>query len=285
MRMLFFILSILFTSCNAQSTTETKNNNQKEEKKPSKVQVLLVGTSHWDNYQKADLDVAQADEIDILSDQYQRELDEIVAKIVEFKPTKIFVERVTKYQPKLDSIYTLYKTSDWGKKKRNEIIQLGFKVAKKLNHDRVYGIDYRKTSFPFDSLITVMKAAKQEALISEFEKDIQKYENEYNAFVSSKTPLKDILYYLNDKERRKFDLGWYISQATLAGDIQNHVGAFLASEWVKRNIYSYSMMQKYTNASDERIMVVMGASHIAVFENLIAYNRDWQAVELKDIMK
>ncbi len=287
MRKLLLILVIIITStsCNAQSTNETKNQNHKEEKKPSKVQVLLIGTSHWGNYQQADLDVAQADEIDILSDQYQRELDEIVAKIVEFKPTKVFVERTVTYQPKLDSIYNLYKTSDWGKKSRNEIFQLGFKVAKKLDHKKVFGIDYSETSFPFDSLIKVMKAAKQESLISEFEKVIKDYEKEYNTLVYNKTPLKDILYYMNDKERRKVDLGWYISKATKAGGVDNHIGAFLGSEWMKRNIYSYSIMQKYTEPKDERIMVLMGASHIAVFENLIDYNPDWEAVELKDIIE
>ncbi|GAA4273922.1 DUF5694 domain-containing protein [Aquimarina gracilis] len=285
MRKLLLILVIIITSCNAQSTNEAENQINQENKKSGKVQVLLIGTSHWDNYQKADLDVAQADEIDILSNQYQSELTEIIAKIVEFNPTKVFVERTIAYQPKLDSIYNLYKTSDWGKKSRNEIVQLGFKVAKKLDHNKVYGIDYRETSFPYDSLMKIMKVSKQENLISEFENDIKNFEKEYNELVYNKTPLKDILYYLNDKERRKFDLGWYLNKATQAGGVEDHVGAFLGSEWVKRNIYSYGIMQKYTDSDDERIMVLMGASHIAVFENLIAYNPGWEAVELKDIMK
>ncbi len=285
MRKLLLILVIIITSCNAQSTNDTENIIRKGERTSSKVNVLLVGTSHWDNYQKADLDVVQADEIDILSDQYQTQLDEIVAKIVEFKPTKIFVERTVAYQPKLDSIYNLYKTSDWGNKSRNEIIQLGFKTAKKLGHQRVYGIDYRETSFPYDSLMKVMKTEKQETLISDFEKDIKNFEKEYNTLVYNKTSLKDILYYLNDKDRRRSDLGWYLSKATQAGSVDNHTGAFLGSEWVKRNIYSYSIMQKYTGPNDDRIMVLMGSSHIAVFENLIAYNPDWKVVELKDIMK
>ncbi len=29
----------------------------------------------------------------------------------------------------------------------------------------------------------------------------------------------------------------------------------------------------------------MGASHIAVLENLISYNSNWQTVELKDIVE
>lgn len=285
MRNLLIILVLVVTSCNAQTTEETKSKSVYSNISSSKVKVLLVGTSHWGNYQKADLDVAQANEIDILSEQYQKELDDIVSKIKAFNPSKIFVERTVAYQPKLDSMYKLYKTLDRGKRSRNEIVQLGFKVAKKLNHDRVYGIDYRETSFPYDSLMKIMKAAHQESLITEFKNEIKVYEKAYNEMVYNKTSLKDILLYLNDKKRRKKDLGWYINQATMAGDVYNHVGAFLGSEWVKRNIYSYSIMQKYTSPNDERVMVLMGASHIAVFENLINYNPDWEIVELKDIIE
>ncbi len=283
--LLLLFLVFIIMSCNAQISKETKEQHAKSNNSSLGVKVLLVGTSHWNNYQTGGLDVAQTNEIDILSKKYQAELDEIVEKIKKFNPTKVFVERPVSYQPKLDSVYHLYKTSDWGKKSRNEIVQLGFKVAKNLNHDRVYGIDYRETSFPYDSLMRVMKAAHQESLITEFENEIKAYEKEYNEMVHIKTSLKDILLFLNDKEHRKDDLGWYINQATQAGDINNHVGAFLGSEWVKRNIYCYSIMQKYTTPEDERIMVIMGASHIAVFENLIAYNPLWEAVELKDILK
>lgn len=283
--MLLLIAIVIVSSCNVQPASDTVNQSLDNRQKPSVVQVLLVGTSHWGNYQQADLDVVQAEEIDILSDQYQSQLDEIVSKIVEFNPTKVFVERTVKYQPKLDSLYNLYKTSDWGKKKRNETIQLGFKIAKKLDHNKVYGIDYRDTSFPYDSLIKVMKTTHQESLLTKFENEIKTIEKEYNELVNNKIPLKDILYYHNNKNRRKFDLGWYISQATKVGKVDNHIGAFLASEWVKRNIYSYSIMQKYTTPEDDRIMVLMGASHIAVFENLIGYNTNYEVVELQDILE
>ena len=125
MRNLLIILVFVITSCNAQTAKETKSVTENNDTS-SEIKVLLVGTSHWGNYQKADLDVAQADEIDILSDKYQQELDEIVSKIVAFNPTKIFVERTVGYQSKLDSVYNLYKTSDWGNKSRNENSTTGF---------------------------------------------------------------------------------------------------------------------------------------------------------------
>lgn len=250
-----------------------------------KVQVLLVGTSHWGNYQKKGLDVAQTSEVDILSDQYQKELAFIADKIAAFNPGKIFVERPLTYQPKLDSLYQLFRSNEnWGKDKRNEIYQLGFRVAAKLAHQKVYGIDYRDASFPFDSLMVAMSEAGQESLINEFMTVIKGVEDKYNLLVREKKSLMDIFRFLNGKEERRYDLGWYINGASKAGVIDNYIGSFLASEWIRRNIYSYGLIQKYLEKEDQRIMILMGASHMAVLENLIGYNTKWEIVELTDIV-
>ena len=249
------------------------------------VQVLLIGSSHWNNYEKPGSDVAQTNQLDILSTRYQKELAFIANKIAAFAPNKIFVERSLAYQPKLDSLYQLYRSSDWGSDKRNEIYQLGFRVAAKLNHEKVYGIDYTEASFPFDSLMIAAKEAKQFDLLGEFQQFIQEYEKSYNTLIQEQKSLMEIFQFLNDPEMRQIDLGWYTNGVTQVGVIDNLIGPFLASEWMRRNIYSYSLIQKYTEAEDDRIMVLMGASHIAVFENLIRYNPNWKIVELHEIME
>ena len=281
MKKLLFIVILAFISCTNKGTDNTADQNAKQ----NKVQVLLVGTSHWNNYQSKGLDVAQTNEVDILSSHYQKDLDEIVSKIKSFNPSKIFVERTIRYQPNLDSLYQLYCTSDWGENRRNEIYQLGFKVAKSLNHKRVYGIDFRNTRFPYDSLIKAMHTAKQTELIASFDDELKQYEQDYNKLIAEKKPLKEILYFLNDETQRKIDLSWYLNGANKGGDLNTSVGSFLASEWIKRNIYSYGLILKYTEPTDERIMILMGASHIAVLENLIAYHPEWEKIELKTLME
>lgn len=280
MKNLYLLIVIALFSC-------TKDNNSKivSEKEKPEVEVLLLGLSHWNNYKSAGLDVAQTDELDILSDQYQKDLNEIIEQIVAFNPDKIFVERPVSYQPKLDSLYNLYKTTDWGKNYRNEIYQLGFKTASKLNHTKVYGVDYRETSFPYGKLMAAMKEAKQDKLIKDFNDDIALFEKSYNKLVTEKKPLKDFIYFMNDKEQRKSDLNWYINGANKGGLLENTTGSFLAAEWIKRNIYTYGYMQKYVEPKDDKIMIIMGASHIAVLDNLISYNKKWKTVELKDIME
>ncbi len=275
----------MIISCNSSKTFAQTSTKQNTGSKKQPLQVLLVGTSHWNNYQSEGLDVAQTNEVDILSDKYQNELSEIVQKIERFKPDKIFVERTLDYQPKLDSLYKLYQTTAWGEDKRNEIYQLGFRLAKKLGHKKVYGIDYLGTQFPYDSLMTAMESAKQTKLMSSFQNGLKEYETNYNKLTSQQSPLKDILFFLNDKKQRNIDLSFYLSGTNQGGSLDNSVGSFLASEWIKRNIYSYGLLQKYTEADDRRIMVVMGTSHIAVLKSLMTYHPTWETVELKEIME
>lgn len=284
MKNLLLIIGLALVSCNTKQGNITLA-DEKKELNTIKTEVLLVGTSHWNNYKKADFDVAQTNEIDILSATYQKDLNDIADKIVAFKPDKIFVERTLNYQPKLDSLLNLYKTTEWGNDKRNEIYQLGFRVAKTLKHDRVYGIDFRNTEFPYDSLMKAMETAKQTTLISSFNADIKQFETNYNTLVSEQRSLKDILYFLNDDKQRQLDLSWYLEGANKGGDLNSTVGSFLASEWIKRNIYSYGLIQKYTQSKDKRIMILIGASHIAVLKQLISVNTEWKTVELKDIME
>ena len=133
--------------------------------------------------------------------------------------------------------------------------------------------------------MTVIKNSKQQQLISQFEQYTESFETKYNSFVRQEKPLIEILNYLNSKEVRILDLSLYLSKFTLAGGMENHVGSYLASEWIRRNIYMYSLIQKYTEATDEKIMVVLGASHMAVIENIINYNPDWEIVELNEVMQ
>jgi len=47
----------------------------------------------------------------------------------------------------------------------------------------------------------------------------------------------------------------------------------------------WSLIKKNTLESDERIMVLVGASHAAMFELFIKENKQWKVKELQEIMK
>jgi hypothetical protein len=144
-------------------------------------------------------------------------------------------------------------------------------------------MDYR-TDFPYDSLLTQMQKAKQFHLIEKDSLELERIENFENELFSSDKTLSEMLFYENNDKNRREDLNWYLSVANQGGEKDNFVGAYLASEWYRRNLYMYALIQKSIEESDDRIMILGGASHIGVFKDFIDKNPAWKTTELEEIM-
>jgi Family of unknown function (DUF5694) len=259
----------------------------------SQKQVLLVGTFHFNN---PGLDVAKTKSFNIMAANSQKELDVLSNKIKKYGPSKIFVEWEFDKQASLDTLYNLYLNGEYfdyvatkyPKRKfyvQNEIIQLAFRTAKKAGHTKVYAIDYEYAGdFPYDSLMKVAEQAQQIKLINEINKQTESFVNLANKDFES-LPLTQILVNRNKNSNRKNDIAAYISEFNRVGGIDNFVGAYLNSEWYKRNLYMYALMQKKIGEKDKKVMVLLGASHVAMFKEFIDLDSKLKSVELQSILK
>lgn len=276
------LILTLLISCSEKRTEQISEELHQSESKP--LEVLLFGTFHFEYFNPVNNgDVLNVNYRDILNKKEQNELEIIAEKIKTYHPDKIFVEYPYYLQNKLDSTYTAFSTKDYSKEKRNEITQLAFRIAKKLNHKKIYAMDYR-TSFRYDSLIQQMEKAEQFDLIAKDSIELARLENTENKLFASDKPLSEIFYRYNNPKHRKEDINWYVNLANQGGEEGNFVGAYLASEWYKRNLYMYSIIQKAVKKGDKRIMILAGSSHIAMFKDFIDYTPDWKTVELKEII-
>ncbi|WP_445453958.1 DUF5694 domain-containing protein [Flavobacterium sp. 25HG05S-40] len=277
-RLLFFSL-LLGTTLFAQT-----------QKKPT--EILVIGTYHFNN---PGLDVAQYKVLDIMGEKPQKQLEEIATAIAKFKPTKIFTEWELKDQLALDTLYNKYQegiyfeyvAKKYPKRKfyiQNEIVQLAFRAAKKSNLKKVYAIDYQETSFDFDSVMKFADSIRLPNFKKEVMLDIKSTETKSNALFTENDLLK-CLYYYNSEELRKIDIPWYVGKINDSDKLGTYVGAFLASEWYRRNLYMLANIQKQTESSDNRIMVLAGASHITMFLDLLKHDSNYKIVELKEVIE
>ena len=225
-----------------------------------------------------DLDVAKVKTFNVMSDKSQKELENITNKIKKFSPDKIFIEWNYQKQAKLDKFYAK-NTDSLLKKDSDEIVQVALRSAKKLGHKKLYAIDYNETDFPYDSLVKEMKVANQFDLIKKNIETMKHYETDFNTKIT-KYSLTQLLLDVN-----KQDINWYLGTANRGGKIDNFVGAFLVSEWYRRNLYMYSLIQKLTESKDDKIMVLLGAGHTAMLREFIKHDPNFEIVELKTILK
>lgn len=254
-------------------------------------ETLLIGVFHFNN---PGLDLAKSADFDVMSPKSQEELALITDHIKKFRPTKIFVEWEYNDQPALDTLYDLYLKdayfdhvqAKFPKSKfylQNEIFQLAFRAGKKAGLRKIHAIDYQM-NWPYDSLQSAMKKAGQATLQQDIDAQIKKVGDEDNA-LRKKLSLTQLLLEKNTTANRNTNLGLYITLLNRGGALQDFTGADVVDAWYKRNLYMYSLVQKLTEEKDERVMIIVGAGHAAVFKHFIDMDQRSKVVELSEVLK
>lgn len=279
--LLAIVLALLGFEYSSSTHISSENDSEK-----NKLEVLFIGTFHFNNYNpENNNDLQKSQVIDVLQDNYQKELEHISNKIAEFKPDKIFVERLYEQSAVLDSGYAKFNKS-YNETTRNEVVQLGFRTAKKLGHNKVYSHDYLKgIQFPYQEMVETMKNAGQDSLLRMDAKRRKIAENRSMDKVASKPNIKEMLLDINEPKNIEYSIDWYLNYCNIAGTTRDTIGVFLTSEWYKRNLYMYSLLQKQISPKDQRIMVLSGASHTTLLRQFASRNPDWKIIELKDVLK
>ncbi|MGK2863290.1 MAG: DUF5694 domain-containing protein [Chitinophagaceae bacterium] len=282
---------ILFTTIAFLASCESKTEKSPPESitEESKKEVLLIGTFHYHN---PGADIAKTKSFDVLDEESQNQLELIAEKIREFNPDKIFVEWPFDEQKQLDSLYNLYQEDMYFDNdsltefyRKNEIFQLAFRAALKNKLKSVDAIDYHETQFPFDSLLTVIAVSNQKDIQTEIENGIRQFTKEFDDRIEKGASLLDLTYYLNSGDMRQKSNKFHTEIPLLAGAKDNFIGPFLSSEWHRRNLYMWSLAQKSMEKDDHKMVLLLGASHVAMIKDYIDRSEAWKAVELQEIME
>ena len=104
------------------------------------IPVLTLGTFHFDFPNLDRIQYNNDEIIDVSESKYQAEIEELVNALSEFSPTIIVIERPVKMQHKIDSLFRLYQTGKYVLQ-RGEYEQIGFRLARKLDINRIYCVD------------------------------------------------------------------------------------------------------------------------------------------------
>jgi len=243
-----------------------------------KTRVLLLGCFHFDN---PGLDVAKFENANIMSEKRQQEVMELVAKLKQFKPDKIFVEAPVSNQVKLDSNIMKYKAGQLTLQ-ANETHQLGYRLAKELNLPTLYAVDYHEADFPYDSLVKSAMEAKQMNLLGYMKNTIDSIQNDFNGTLKTKT-ISEILLKQNSTAMNDLGVGVYFD-FLVAGKEGNHVGSYLTSEWWRRNMIIYENILKRMTGKEERILVIFGQGHTALLDAMMKYNKNIELVPISSVL-
>jgi len=242
-------------------------------------EVMILGTYHMSNPGK-DIHNLKAD--DVLVEKRQHELADVAAGLAKFKPTKVVVEqsvengapvKLPRYHDYLDG-----KMAD----SRNEVAQVGYRLAKQMKLADVWGIDV-DGDFPFEAVQKFAEdghpqLAKQ---LGELGAEVERMLKGLEDTLKSGT-VSQGLRYLNDPKRIVEGNAFY-STLLLYGAGNEQPGAALLTAWEGRNNQICARLMQLAQP-DDRIVVLYGSGHSFLLRRCVQDMPGFKLVEANDYL-
>ncbi len=252
-------------------------------RKPTKV--LLLGTFHF-GYPNLDGHKTDSSNfIDVLSDERQKEIQELADVINRFKPNRFYIESWN--QPFHDSLYKAYVAGRYTLG-RNENYQLGYRVAKQNGLEKVYAVDasnfladnYKKYGWldsmwrynnPVDSLRDKYWAEQ-----------FSKMYTISDSIETTLTMLENFLLMAQPATLKRMH-GAYLT--TGFASVNNNGPDMLSMWWYNRNLRIFNKVLQTKPTEEDRIVVLFGNGHVPLLKHCFETSPEFELVELKSLLK
>ena len=244
---------------------------------PQKAEVLILGVYHMAN-PGHDIFNMKAD--DVLAPKRQAEIAEVTAALKKFNPTKIAVEADV-YSDRISKRYDDYVAGKY-ELTRNEIDQIGLRLAKELGLKTVYAVDV-DGEFPWPHIVNYAKASGRSKELDALMGEIGDMVKAQDTYLASHTVLETRLD-MNADAKVAQDVGFYYRDVSF-GEAGDWAGADLLAEWYKRNIRIFSNVVRLASSPQDRVLVVYGGGHLGWLQQDIASDPDLRLRKLGEFAK
>ncbi|HLA11742.1 MAG TPA: DUF5694 domain-containing protein [Pyrinomonadaceae bacterium] len=277
-----FIFQLILLLCCVPGKTTAQQTLQAPVLPEPKAKLLLFGTFH---FKDAGTDSYRPKfDIDILSNTRQRELEMILKCLEQFAPTKVAVEVKPAEMESINKTFQQYLAGQF-KLPSNEIYQIGFRMAARLKHHQLYGVDAKGRFYEpwVDPSEYAIKHKQREVLDSEL---VQAYDAIYkwDDELKTKQTLPAHLLYLNDEKRILKGHGRYLVETFKSGVGDEYPGVDSKTAWYNRNLRIFANIQRITEHPGERILVIIGAGHLPILRHAAMASPEYDLIEVKQYL-
>ena len=237
------------------------------------VSVMIVGGFHMSNPGR-DLHNVRVD--DMLAPKRQAEIAQVTTALAKFKPTLVAVEWPADL---VEQRYDAYLKRTLAPS-HNEVVQLGFRLAKGAGPAHVEGID-ADGDFPYDAVAAYAKAHGMDGLIASANTDIETMVKTQDALLA-KDSVGGVLRFLNDPARIAGDNGFYRTMLKVGGGA-DQPGAELLTQWYRRNFVICANLVQRAKPGDH-VVVFYGSGHAFLLRQCVSEMPGYRLVEANDYL-
>ena len=238
------------------------------------VSVMFVGSFHMSN-PGHDYHNLKAD--DMLAPIRQAEIARITDALARFKPTVVALEQNPEYE--IEKRYAIYLAGTL-KPSANEVVQLGFRLAKTAGLKTVRGID-ADGDFPYPPVETYAKAHGQSAILDAANADIQSSVDMMGAKLAAGS-VGGVLRFLNDPAQVAHDQEFYRTMLRIGGGA-TQPGADLLTAWYHRNFLICANLVQLAKPGDH-VVIFFGSGHAFLLRACVSEMPGYKLVEANDYL-
>jgi Family of unknown function (DUF5694) len=205
----------------------------------------------------------------------QEDVKKVAKMLAEFKPTVIIVETPPSFNEALQKEYSEYlKNPNMTFENPSEIELLAYEVGRLNNAQRIYGIDH-KMGYNYNIGNTIQNKVNDKT----YEKYFQLIDKEEKKLNYDNLSLLDKLKVDNHPQYLDFLINVNAEILSYVSTKDKFEGADEAAKYHHRNIRMYSNLNQIELNENDRVFILMGASHTAYFNDFMKRSPKYKLVD------
>lgn len=234
------------------------------------IPVLNFGTFHMGF--TSDANSVDFDEND---KKNQEDVKKVAKMLAEFKPTVIIVETPPSFNETLQKEYAEYvKKPKMKFENPSEIELLAYEIGRLCNVQRIYGIDH-EMGYNYNIGNTIQNKVNDKT----YEKYFQLIDKEEKKLNYNNLSLLDKLKIDNHPQYLDFLININAEILSYVSTKDKFEGADEAAKYYHRNIRMYSNLNQIELNENDRVFILMGASHTAYFNDFMKRSPKYKLVD------
>ena len=249
---------------------------------PEQVEVVLLGTYHMDEPGLDDVNVS-AD--DVLADSRQNELKSLVSHLEPVELDYVAVERPASLGQEVNELYTRYhegeiaydeehtfaphhpERDDDGMACRSEVIQVGFRLADRLDHDRVLPVDVPEMLGEDPDFERLEDEADLTPKVDTPQLDRDRLQESLDERLTDSS-ITEYHRYLNEEAALHYNDGMF-EEFLRYGEGDSYAGPDALAKWYRRNLRMVHNIWRAVDTDTDRVLLVVGSGHVHVLRHLL----------------
>lgn len=238
---------------------------------PGEVQVMLLGTWH---FLGSGRDAVQAAAEDVMVPRRQAELEELATRLQRWAPDLIAVEWPFTYADSTHAQYRRY-ASTGTSTDGNEVVQIGFRLARRLGHAAVHPIDHQ---MPLGNDSIEPLKARRPDLVQRGDSLfalLQARSDSVRQAQAGLTIVERLRETNTDQGLREGNSRGMFGIWLPAGDGANLGGPRLIARWYERNIVMAHYLTRVVRPDTRRVLVLVGSGHVPPLRAILDESPDF----------